>query len=118
MNNNIIMYKINKYTDKYINCNNLESKLIYSKKLLEYKNIYNNQKNIHNNQTAGSQLDDIIKLIDTKISNIQDKLSISDQIYNIVNKNDTTLSSIIGIPIYNKETDLIEYYQKIIENVS
>ncbi len=105
--NDKIQYKIQKYNNKYENTSNLKSKIIYSIKLYNYVT-----------QLGGNELDDKINQIATKVDKINLDLDKANLIYSVVKQFDDSLSKIIKIKPYNKESsELITYYQDISNSI-
>jgi hypothetical protein len=96
-----IEYKINKYNKKYTNTDNLESKAIYCLKLSE-----------HIDKQSGGNTQ--ISNLNEKLDQIDNKLSDSNKLYELVKKHDLIMNKIIGIN-YDPKNDLVDYFYQTIK---
>ncbi len=114
-----IQYKINKYKSKFNLENNLESKLIYGRKYLQYlkNNIPNgisNSNNQSNQLQTGGNIDQINATIAECLSIIEQLNTKVTQIkptFDLIETMDSQIKTLNpGYPGYSLPQDLINYY--------
>jgi hypothetical protein len=109
-------YKYEKYYKKFINTNNIIKKMTYISKILYYK------KNLINQVGGGGLFENreiqINKILDT-IPLIINKVESFKKIYDLVLEHDNLTEFFdSNFSYYKNNDDLINYYDKIIINIS
>jgi hypothetical protein len=108
-------YKYEKYYTKFSNANNIFKKLKYISKILYYKKFINDQ-------TGGGMLDNKTKEIENILNLIPliiTKMEILNNIYkSLLEYDEIILYFDNNHRIYNKDNDLIDYYNNIIININ